>query len=83
MLNLTYVCAVFGIGIFGFGVYGMTYMNFRVQGINNFLRPLSDLRAKYRRLVKEGGAPAWPLIVSAVCMPVGILIAFAAVLFSK
>jgi hypothetical protein len=78
MLDLTYTLCLLGAGIFLIGVYGHTTMNIRVQGRINMLRPLPNLTQRYRLLVKEEGAPLWPLILGTLCMPVGAIVAFGA-----
>jgi hypothetical protein len=75
--------ALFGLAVFWIGVYGGTYMNIRIQGIQNMLRPLPQITSKYRRLIREEDAPAWPLIVTYFCLPLGIVIIFAAIFLGK
>lgn len=65
------------------GTATRTYMNIVIDRSplagNTFTRS-TELR--YRRLVREQGAPLWPLAVTVACVPLGIVIAFAAVILS-
>jgi hypothetical protein len=74
---------VFGIVLFAIGVLTRTYMNVVIGR-----SPLSgsDARStelRYKRLIKEKGAPVWPLAVTVVLLPLGILIAFAAIIWNN
>ena len=83
MLIGTIVGTSLGIGIFGLGVHGPKYMQARVFGSWNRLRITRNLSGKYRALIREGNAPLWPLLLFRVCIPLGIVIAFASVLWVK
>jgi hypothetical protein len=83
MLNATYIVSLLGAVIFGVGLSGINSMNIRIQGRMNMFKLLPDLKSKYRRLIREEGAPMWPLIVGIWCMPLGAMISFAAILLIR
>jgi hypothetical protein len=72
----------FGVAIFVVGGIARTYENIKISqsSVHNWGTWSTELR--YMRLVRERVAPLWPLIVASVCMPLGILISFAAILWS-
>ena len=74
---------ILGFVIFGIGAMTRAYMTILLRQASGWsgFRPWSTEMA-YRRLMKEENAPAWPLILTVICLPVGVLIAFAAVLLS-
>jgi hypothetical protein len=73
-----------GLIIFVIGALSRTYMNILISQ-----SPLSDgpktssTELRYRRLIKEKGARAWPLLVTVLCVPLGMLLAFAAIVGSN
>jgi hypothetical protein len=72
----------FGVAVFIVGGLSRTYENIKISqsSVHNWGTWSTELR--YMRLVRELGAPLWPLIVASVCIPLGILIGFAAILLS-
>jgi hypothetical protein len=83
MVNATDVGAFLGLGIFGLGVLGLEHMQARVVGGWNRIKVIPDLSRKYRALINEGKAPLWPLVLYRVCFPLGIVVAFASIFFTK
>ena len=83
MHNLTIVGAFLGVGISALGVHGLRYMQARVLGGWNRVRIMHNLTGKYRVLIREGNAPLWPLVLFRVCFPLGIVIAFASIIWVK
>jgi hypothetical protein len=83
MPNTTIVGALSGLGIFALGVHGLRYMQARVLGGWNRVKVVHDLTGKYRVLIREAKAPLWPLILYWVCSPLGIVVAFGAILLTK
>lgn len=83
MINLTGVGAFSGVGIFLLGVHGRRYMQARVYGGWNRIRITHDLTGKYRVMIREGKAPLWPLVVFRICIPLGIVITFASIIWIK
>jgi len=75
---------VSGVLLFGVGAVTRTYMNIMISR-----SPLpggsgaQSTELRYRRLVKEQGAEVWPLVVTIICIPLGILIAFAAIIWNN
>ena len=75
---------IFGIVLFAVGGLARTYMNVVIGR-----SPLSDgsgwrsTERRYRRLIREQGAPVWPLVVTVACMLLGIVVAFAAIISSN
>jgi hypothetical protein len=83
MINLAGVGGFLGIGVFVLGVRGHRYMQARVFGGWNRIRITRDLTGKYRVLIREGKAPLWPLVLFRECVPLGIVIAFASIVWVK
>jgi hypothetical protein len=82
MLITTAVGAYTGLITFGAGVYAQRYMHARVVGGSHLLKIVPRLTEKYWRLIRAGEAPLWPLILCWVCIPLGVIVAFASVLLS-
>ena len=74
----------FGMFVFTVGVLTRTYMN---AVISRSSRPdgsgTRSTELRYWRLIKEQGARVWPFWVTVVLMPLGILITFAAIIWSN
>lgn len=83
MFNATIAGTLLGFGISALGVHGRRYMQARVFGGWNRVRITRDLTAKYRTLIREGKAPLWPLMLFRVCLPLGIIIIFASILWVR
>jgi hypothetical protein len=75
---------IFGLVLVGVGALARMNMNIVIKR-----SPLPDslgtdsTELRYRRLIKEQGVPVWPLVVTAVCIPLGIIISFAAIIWSN
>jgi hypothetical protein len=75
---------VFGIVLFAVGALTRTYMNVVIGR-----SPLSDgsgarsTELRYWRLIKAQGGRVWPLVVTVVFIPLGILVVFAAFIWSN
>jgi hypothetical protein len=73
-----------GFIVFVIGGLSRTYMNVLIGQ-----SPLSDgsnarsTEIRYKCLIREKGARAWPLVVTVICVPLGILLAFAAIVGSN
>jgi hypothetical protein len=70
--------------IFGFGGLARLYMNHQIRQM--LLPNGSRIRfteRSYIQLIKEKRAQTWPLIMAAICIPLGVIIAFAAVIWSN
>jgi hypothetical protein len=75
---------VFGVVLFGVGALARTYMNIVIS--RSPLAGSSGTRStelRYKRLIREQGAGVWPLVVTVIFTPLGILIAFAAVIWNN
>lgn len=83
MPSRAFIVALVGIIIAWVGLYGRMYMKVRVLRTRDLLRRVPKLISKYRQLIREEGAPAWPLIVCIWCLPGGAMIALGAVLWIK
>src|ERR1035441_10603238 len=72
---------VVGVLLFGIGAITRTYMNIMINR-----SPLPDgpgarsTELRYKRLIKEQGGKVWPLVVTIICIPLGVLLAFAAII---
>lgn len=84
MISHTLTVALLGIVVGWIGmVGGWINMKSRVLGSRDLLRRVPDLIPRYRRLIKEEGAPQWPLIISVVCLPLSVIIVFSAILWVR
>jgi hypothetical protein len=75
---------IIGLAIFCVGGVARAYMDFAAHGMkkfSNFRR--GNTEAKYWRLVKQRRARAWPLFVSVVCIPLGVIVVFGSILWSN
>jgi hypothetical protein len=75
---------VFGVVLFVVGALTRAYMNIVIS--RSPLSSSSGVRStelRYKRLIREQGARVWPLVVTIVFIPLGILIAFAAVIWNN
>lgn len=73
-----------GMVVFTVGGLARTYMNIvisRSSVSGNWRSRSTELR--YRQLIREQGVPSWPLIVTVVLVPLGIITAFAAIVLSN
>ena len=59
------------------------YVLLRARGMGGFISRSAAVTASYRKLVKDGHAPLWPLTMSYICVILGICVVFGAILFSK
>ena len=75
---------IFGFLIFCTGACTRAYMTFRLKRAANRggSQPWSTELA-YKALIYVEGAPAWPLVLTVVCIPAGILMVFGAVSLSR
>jgi hypothetical protein len=75
---------IFGLVLFGVGALTRTYMNALIKR-----SPLAgslgtrSTELRYKRLIVEQRARVWPLIVTVIFMPLGLLLAFAAIIWSN
>lgn len=75
---------VSGVLLFGIGAITRTYMNIMIS--RSPLSRSSGARStelRYRRLIKEQGAQLWPLVVTIICIPLGIIVTFAAIIWNN
>jgi hypothetical protein len=73
-----------GFIVFGIGGLSRTYMNILIS--QSLLSDGSNARStelRYKRLIREKGARVWPLIVTVICVPLGILLVFTAIVGSN
>jgi hypothetical protein len=56
-------------------------MNVRLKGWNLLRSPGGSTEKRYMRLMHEQGAPAWPLFVTILCIPLGIAVFFGAIVW--
>jgi hypothetical protein len=73
---------VFGFVVACIGMLARIYMDFSVKDGDILSRPTGrNTEMEYERLMKEQGAPSWPLYVALTCIPLGIAIVFGAILW--
>jgi hypothetical protein len=73
-----------GFVVFGTGGLSRAYMNILIS--QSPLSSGSNTRStelRYKRLIKEKGTRVWPLVVTVTCVPLGILLALAAIVGSN
>jgi hypothetical protein len=74
----------FGMVLFAVGGVTRAYMN---AVISRSARPdgsgTRSTERRYWRLIKEQGARVWPFWITVVCMPLGVLLAFASIIWSN
>jgi hypothetical protein len=83
VISLNSIILLVGIIVCWMGMYGYMSMKFRVLRRRDYLRLVPDVIPRYRRLIKEEGSPPWPLIIIVVCLPLGVIIAFSAMLWIR
>ena len=75
---------VVGVLLFGIGGITRTYMNIVIS--RSSLLGGSGTRStelRYKRLIKEQGGKVWPLVVTIICIPLGVLLVFAAIIWNN
>ena len=84
MLRNLFVILFLGFAVFCIGILARTYMN-RVLN-NGRLWGVEKGRStelRYLQLVRKRRAPAWPLTVSVICIPLGIAVMFGSILWNN
>jgi hypothetical protein len=79
----TWLLCVLGFAVFSIGGIARMNMVIRLNGWAGYLSRQKNLTKNYRLLMEKEDAPGWPIIVSSVCSPLGIVIVFSAILLSK
>ncbi|UWZ82887.1 DUF4570 domain-containing protein [Occallatibacter riparius] len=71
-----------GFVIAGAGFFALNYANVRIprQSVNR--GPRHPLETRYWSLVKEH-VGRWPLYTAAICIPLGIIITFGAIIYNN
>jgi len=77
------ILLVLGFALFGAGALARWHMNNLLEREEIGHRPLRWTEPAYRRLMRERGAPRWPLVMTVICLPVGVISAFLGVLLMK
>jgi hypothetical protein len=84
MAHLSDIGLILGIVVFGIGALARTYMNILIsRSPLSGGSPTRSTERKYMRLIREHGAKAWPLWVTVILMPLGIILAFGAIIWSN
>jgi hypothetical protein len=67
--------------IFLCGGVARTYENFKISqsSVRDWDTWITERR--YMRLVRESGAPLWPVVVASICLPLGMLVGFASAIW--
>jgi hypothetical protein len=74
---------VLGFLTFGLGGLARTYMNRQIRKRMPSRSIWASTEIGYWRLVQDRQAPKWPLFVTLVCLPVGVVLVFTAVIISS
>jgi len=69
--------------MFCVGILARTYMNLTINKGQLWGGRRGVTELAYARLIKERHAPTWPLIVTVVCVPIGIAVMFAAIAWNN
>ena len=72
-----------GLLIFCVGGLARTYMNHSLDGLSLRGQLSGNTEQRYIRLVKEKGAPKWPLIVTVTLIPLGIIVMFGSIVWNN
>jgi|HubBroStandDraft_5_1064220.scaffolds.fasta_scaffold326952_1 hypothetical protein len=76
--------AVIGFVVFTVGGAARAYMDFTVNGWRMFYDfRRGNTERTYKSLIDRSGGNRWPLIVSYVCIPLGIAIVFGSIILSN
>lgn len=79
----TWSVCILGIAVFCIGVAARMYMVIRLNGWAGYLSRQKNLTKNYRLLIENERASRWPILESGACLPLGVVIVFSAILFSK
>jgi uncharacterized membrane protein (DUF485 family) len=79
----TWLFCVLGFVSFSLGGFARQYMVVRLHGRSGYLSSQRDLTEQYRGLIRSQNAPSWPIAVSFLCLPLGTIIVFGAILLSS
>jgi hypothetical protein len=71
---------VVGVVLFCVGGLARVYMNALIARSALASSRLYWTEARYTRLIRERGAKVWPLVVVVTCIPLGMLLGFAAII---
>ena len=83
MARFSILMLICGVAIFSVGVISRAYMNAKIE--QAFPKDGFQIRfteSWYQRLVRDAAAPKLPLVLALVCIPLGMIVAFAAILLS-
>lgn len=83
MMSTTFLWCIVGFVFFCVGVSLRMYIVVRVKGWSGYLSQQTGVVDSYRQLIAEGQAPRWPLLMSYLCVALGILIGFVSILFGN
>jgi hypothetical protein len=73
-----------GFGVFIVGGLARAYMDFAANGRRMFyLVRRGKTESNYWKLVKERRAPVWPLLLSSICIPLGILVFLGSIIWNN
>ena len=70
-----------GFALFAIGGAFRIYIQMHARGLAGFTA--RNVVASYRKLVRDGRAPLWPLLASYVFIFMGILVVFGSILVGK
>ena len=83
MSSHTAAILVLGMALFAVGALARTYMNILISRSTHSRSRTRSTERRYKQLVRDQGARLWPLIVTVTLIPLGILLAFAAVVLNN
>jgi len=73
---------VIGFALFCIGGLARTYMNIALN--NHFWRGQwrkGSTEGRYLHHIRNSGAPVWPLIIGPICMVLGVIVVFSAIVY--
>ena len=74
---------VLGFLVFGIGALARTYMNFKIRKFMPTRSIWASTEKGYWQLARLKGLPKWPLVVTIVCLPVGVIAGFTGVIINR
>lgn len=72
-----------GLTLFCAGALSRTYMTIMIHRSPLRVSTVRSTEVRYRRLIRGQGARVWPLLVTMICIPLGIVVTIAAIILSN
>jgi hypothetical protein len=76
LLEEPMILLVLGFALFGTGALARWHMNNLLEREEMGHHPLQWTERAYVKLMRERRAPRWPLVMTVICLPAGVILAF-------